>query len=130
MHQRNLTRLDARVSDLAEVAVRITQHARTFISALTIVVLWAIAGPMFGYSDTWQLAINTGTTIVTFLLGFLTQHALSLKHADHTDQLQQRIASLDVKLDQVLALVALQQPANAIDLFGLEALAATADLQI
>ncbi|HEY1373377.1 MAG TPA: low affinity iron permease family protein [Candidatus Binatia bacterium] len=48
--------------------------APAFLIALTVVIVWAITGPMFGYSDTWQLVINTGTTIVTFLMVFLIQH--------------------------------------------------------
>ncbi len=46
-----------------------------FLVALAVVVAWAIAGPIFHYSDTWQLAINTGTTIVTFLMVFLIQQS-------------------------------------------------------
>lgn len=46
----------------------------TFMLALSIVVIWALTGPLFGYSDTWQLVINTGTTVVTFLMVFLIQH--------------------------------------------------------
>lgn len=49
-------------------------HTKTFITALAIVFLWAISGPLFDYSNTWQLMINTGTTIVTFLMVFLIQH--------------------------------------------------------
>ena len=45
-----------------------------FILAVTIVVIWAATGPMFHYSDTWQLVINTGTTIITFLMVFLIQN--------------------------------------------------------
>jgi low affinity Fe/Cu permease len=45
-----------------------------FIFAALIIVVWAVTGPMFGYSDTWQLVINTGTTIVTFLMVFLIQN--------------------------------------------------------
>ncbi len=48
--------------------------AWTFILAVVIIVTWAITGPFFGYSDTWQLIINTGTTIVTFLMVFLIQN--------------------------------------------------------
>jgi low affinity Fe/Cu permease len=47
----------------------------SFMAAAGIVVLWAAAGPLFHYSDTWQLAINTGTTIVTFLMVFLIQQS-------------------------------------------------------
>jgi len=46
----------------------------TFITALGVIVVWAITGPMFHYSDTWQLIINTGTTIITFLMVFLIQN--------------------------------------------------------
>lgn len=48
--------------------------ATTFLGALLIVLVWAGTGPMFSYSDTWQLVINTGTTIVTFLMVFLIQN--------------------------------------------------------
>ncbi len=45
-----------------------------FVTALLIIVVWAVTGPVFGFSDTWQLIINTGTTIVTFLMVFLIQN--------------------------------------------------------
>jgi low affinity Fe/Cu permease len=45
-----------------------------FVAAVVIVVVWAISGPLYHYSDTWQLVINTGTTIVTFLMVFLIQN--------------------------------------------------------
>jgi low affinity Fe/Cu permease len=47
----------------------------TFLLAAAIIVVWAVTGPLFGYSDTWQLVINTGTTIVTFLMVFLIQNS-------------------------------------------------------
>jgi low affinity Fe/Cu permease len=47
----------------------------TFVIAVAIILVWAITGPMFHYSDTWQLIINTGTTIVTFLMVFLIQNS-------------------------------------------------------
>jgi low affinity Fe/Cu permease len=57
---------------------RITANAAgkpvVFLAAVAIVIIWAAMGPMFGYSDTWQLVINTGTTIVTFLMVFLIQN--------------------------------------------------------
>jgi low affinity Fe/Cu permease len=46
----------------------------TFLAAIAIVILWAALGPMYHYSDTWQLVINTGTTIITFLMVFLIQN--------------------------------------------------------
>ena len=48
--------------------------AQTFIIALAVVAIWAVSGPIFQWSDTWQLVINTGTTIVTFLMVFLIQN--------------------------------------------------------
>lgn len=52
----------------------ITGSAYTFAFALLIIAIWATSGPIFGFSDTWQLIINTGTTIVTFLMVFLIQN--------------------------------------------------------
>ena len=46
----------------------------TFLLAISVIVVWAVTGPVFGFSDTWQLIINTGTTIVTFLMVFLIQN--------------------------------------------------------
>src|SRR6195952_2977241 len=50
-----------------------TGSSAAFISAVTVVVIWAVTGPVFHYSETWQLVINTGTTIITFLMVFLIQ---------------------------------------------------------
>jgi low affinity Fe/Cu permease len=52
---------------------RWTGSTGTFLGAVGIVVVWGLTGPLFGYSDTWQLVINTSTTIVTFLMVFLIQ---------------------------------------------------------
>lgn len=49
-------------------------RSAAFILALIIIIIWALSGPLFNYSDTWQLIINTGTTIVTFLMIFLVQN--------------------------------------------------------
>ncbi|HZO28105.1 MAG TPA: low affinity iron permease family protein [Chloroflexota bacterium] len=49
-------------------------HPLAFLAALLIILAWAVTGPLFGFSDTWQLVINTGTTIVTFLMVFLIQN--------------------------------------------------------
>jgi low affinity Fe/Cu permease len=58
----------------AHQASLITGKPAVFLTAAAVVVLWAATGPLFGYSDTWQLVINTGTTIVTFLMVFLIQN--------------------------------------------------------
>ncbi|NIF05394.1 low affinity iron permease family protein [Chryseobacterium sp. Tr-659] len=56
-------------------AVKFTGSANAFIGAMLIVIVWAVSGPFFDYSETWQLVINTGTTIITFLMVFLIQKA-------------------------------------------------------
>ena len=56
-------------------ATKATGTSVAFILALGVIVIWAITGPLFDFSDTWQLVINTGTTIVTFLMVFLIQRA-------------------------------------------------------
>ena len=53
---------------------RAVGHPLAFLLAVSIIVTWAVKGPLFGFSDTWQLVINTGTTIVTFLMVFLIQN--------------------------------------------------------
>ena len=59
---------------LAKRTARLSGRPITFGAAVGIIVLWAVLGPVFGFSDTWQLVINTGTTIVTFLMVFLIQN--------------------------------------------------------
>jgi low affinity Fe/Cu permease len=73
----------------AQETARITGRPATFLLAVAVVIVWAATGPLFRYSDTWQLVINTGTTIVTFLMVFLIQNtqnrdtlALQLKLAE------------------------------------------------
>jgi len=53
----------------------ITGRPAAFITAFIIVIVWAVSGPIFGFSDTWQLVINTGTTIITFLMVFVIQQS-------------------------------------------------------
>ena len=78
-------------SDLARRAACLLGTPAAFGVACATVVVWAVAGPAFRYTDTWQLVINTGTTIVTFLMVFLVQHT------------QNRDArALHLKLDELL----------------------------
>ena len=61
-------------SRFAKMAAHVSGRPLTFVVAVAVIVVWAVTGPMFGFSDTWQLVINTGTTIVTFLMVFLIQN--------------------------------------------------------
>jgi len=63
----------------------------TFVAAGVVIVIWALTGPIFKYSDTWQLVINTGTTIVTFLMVFLIQNTQN-----------RDTSALQVKLDELI----------------------------
>ena len=77
-----------------EIANRTSQaagRALTFLVAAGIVLVWALTGPIFHYSDTWQLVINTGTTIVTFLMVFLIQNSQNRDSA-----------AIQVKLDELI----------------------------
>src|SRR3954469_14536691 len=66
-------------------------HPMTFSTAVGLIVVWAATGPIFQYSDTWQLIINTGTTIVTFLMVFLIQNSQNRDGA-----------AIQVKLDELI----------------------------
>ena len=67
----------------------------TFITALGVIVVWAITGPMFHYSDTWQLIINTGTTIITFLMVFLIQNSQNRDAAAMQAELDELLRAVD-----------------------------------
>ena len=66
-------------------------RATTFILAVLVIIIWAVTGPIFGFSDTWQLIINTGTTIITFLMVFLIQNSQNRDSA-----------AIQVKLDELI----------------------------
>jgi low affinity Fe/Cu permease len=66
-------------------------HAWVFVAALLVLVVWALSGPLLGFSDTWQLVINTSTTIVTFLMVFIIQNT------QNRDNL-----ALNIKLDTIM----------------------------
>jgi low affinity Fe/Cu permease len=75
----------------AQLAAHITGRPRSFFAAVAIIVVWAAGGPLFGYSDTWQLVINTGTTIVTFLMVFVIQNTQN-----------RDTAAIQIKLDELI----------------------------
>jgi low affinity Fe/Cu permease len=77
--------------DVANKTSQAAGRASTFIFAAVLILVWAITGPMFGFSDTWQLVINTGTTIVTFLMVFLIQNSQNRDSA-----------AIQVKLDELI----------------------------
>jgi low affinity Fe/Cu permease len=77
--------------DVANKTSQAAGRASAFMIAAVVVVVWAVTGPLFRYSDTWQLVINTGTTIVTFLMVFLIQNSQNRDSA-----------AIQVKLDELI----------------------------
>ena len=75
MRKRKPASLGARLEGFSTAVTRWTGTSTAFAFALLIVVVWAILGPIFHFSDTWQLVVNTGTTIITFLMVFLIQRS-------------------------------------------------------
>lgn len=75
MSQKKVSRLSRIFSSFSHAVTYLTGRPAAFITAMSVVVAWALSGPFFGFSDTWQLVINTGTTIVTFLMVFVIQQS-------------------------------------------------------
>jgi low affinity Fe/Cu permease len=84
----SLTKLFTR---FANATSKLAGRPAAFVTCITLVVVWALSGPMFGFSDTWQLIINTSTTIVTFLMVFLIQNTQNRDNA-----------ALQAKLDELI----------------------------
>lgn len=78
---------------LSSVATRICGSTPAFIIAVAIIVIWLVTGTIFQYSDTWQLVINTGTTIITFLMVFLIQRSQNKESLTVQIKLNELIAS-------------------------------------
>ncbi len=81
-----------------------------FVVALTVIVVWAVTGPVFGFSDTWQLVINTGTTIATFLMVFLIQNTQNRDGAAVQLKLDEIIRAIEGAHNALLDLEELPEP--------------------
>src|ERR1044072_3817910 len=84
-------------------------HPGTFAGAVALLIIWAISGPIFGFSDTWQLVINTGTTIVTFLMVFLIQNTQNRDSEAMHVKLDELIRALEGAHNALLNLEDLEQ---------------------
>ena len=76
----------------------------TFVIAVQIILVWGVTGPMFHYSDTWQLIINTGTTIVTFLMVFLIQNSQNRDGAAMQAKLDELLRAVDKAREQFIGI--------------------------
>jgi low affinity Fe/Cu permease len=83
--------LSKHFTDLATYVATASGRPLTFLTAILLVIIWGVTGPLFEFSDTWQLVINTGTTIVTFLMVFLIQNTQNRDGA-----------AIQVKLDELI----------------------------
>ena len=91
VHHMSQARSGSRFTHFAKATSRATGRPAAFSAAVAVILVWLMTGPIFGFSDTWQLVINTGTTIITFLMVFLIQNT------------QNRDAeAMQVKLDELL----------------------------
>lgn len=102
------------VSELLEKfsyqATRATGTSVAFVIALAVIIIWALTGPIFGYSDTWQLVINTGTTIITFLMVFLIQRAQNKDALAIHLKLNEIVAALEGASNRLIDVEDLSEP--------------------
>jgi low affinity Fe/Cu permease len=89
-----MIRMNRLFTTVASMISTYAGKAITFVGAILIILVWALTGPMFHFSDTWQLVVNTGTTIITFLMVFLIQNSQNRDSA-----------ALQAKLDELLRAV-------------------------
>ena len=87
---------------IAQVASRWSGSSPAFLLAALIVVVWLLSGPLFGFSDTWQLVVNTATTIVTFLMVFLIQHTQNKDSQATLLKLNELIAAVEGASNRLL----------------------------
>jgi low affinity Fe/Cu permease len=80
-----------------------TGHYLAFVIAFLIIIVWAMSGPVFGFSDTWQLVINTGTTIVTFLMVFLIQNTQNRDTKAIHLKLDELIRAMETADDEIIS---------------------------
>jgi low affinity Fe/Cu permease len=81
-----------------------TGRPLAFVVALAVVVVWAVSGPVFGFSEVWQLVINTGTTIVTFLMVFLVQNTQNRDSAAIQAKLDELIRAVTEAREQFIGI--------------------------
>ena len=91
-------------------ATKATGTSVAFVFALLIIIVWGITGPLFRYSDTWQLVINTGTTIVTFLMVFLIQRAQNKDALAIHLKLNEIVAALEGASNRLIDVEDLSEP--------------------
>lgn len=92
MKKKNKNALSIFFNRFSNAVTKATGKPAAFIIACIVIIVWAVTGPIFHYSDTWQLVINTGTTIITFLMVFVIQHSQN-----------KDTVALQIKLNELIA---------------------------
>jgi low affinity Fe/Cu permease len=102
-------RTTSRFGRFARWSAHAVGQPAAFVAAVVVIILWAVAGPVFNFSDTWQLVINTGTTIVTFLMVFLIQNTQNKDAEAMHIKLDELIRALDNAQNALLNLEDLEE---------------------
>ena len=102
-------RIGDRVERFSEVVTRWTGSTTAFVCALGVIIVWALLGPLFGYSNTWQLVINTGTTIVTFLMVFLIQRSQNKESLAIQLKLNELVAAIEGASNRLIDIESLSE---------------------
>ena len=102
--------ISALLEKLSYQATRATGTSLAFVVAVGVIVIWALTGPIFDYSDTWQLVINTGTTIVTFLMVFLIQRTQNKDALAIHLKLNEIVAALEGASNRLIDVEDLTEP--------------------
>ena len=98
------TRSKTSFTRFAKWTAKVTGRPIAFTAAVLVIALWAVTGPIFGFSDTWQLIINTGTTIITFLMVFLIQNSQNRDGAAMQAKLDELLRAVDKAREQFIGI--------------------------
>jgi low affinity Fe/Cu permease len=110
MARKRRNKLSEFLEKFSHQATRASGTSMAFVLAATVIIVWGMTGPLFRFSDTWQLVINTGTTIVTFLMVFLIQRAQNKDSLAIHLKLNEIVAALEGASNRLIDVEDLSEP--------------------